>query len=378
VISFIELSPPEGFDDRIGKPLRIQREIENLARRLFEAYGYEEYVPPTLERITTFTDALSEDLLTTAWTDREAKPEEPSERAKRDFFLIRVINFEGDKPVNSYICVFRPEGTASLCRFIAGQIVKGVDLSKFLPLKVYYIITCFRNEDISKLDPTRRREFNQIGIEYVGNPDLNADVEVFFLGYNLLSQLFPGKVSLRISDVNIFRKLCKKSGYGLRERVEMKEYLDELSKLRVMGKSIDNLQGKIEQKIKSLPSNLREAWRDVYSLRGEEDEIKIVEEDTETDLGKLREFLQKLKEYRVKAIFDPAMIRGWEYYTSIIAQYDVRGSNKIYPEVGGGGRYDTLIGNFLRRYGIEEEIPATGFALGTERLVEIRLKGETL
>ncbi len=373
-ILLTKLSPPLGFDDRIGEKVRIQREIEKLARELFETYEYQEYIPPTLERIETFTEALSSDLLTVPWTEREVRPEEPIRRVKRDFFLVRVTDFEYEKPIKSYLCVLRPEGTASLCRFIAKLIAKGVSPSVFLPLKVYYIITCFRNEDISKLSPTKRREFTQIGIEYVGNPSLDADIEVFFLGYTLLSKLFPGKVSLRVSDVNIFKTLCKNSYYTLEERGRMKEYLDKLSKLRVMRMNIEDLQQKIERKIKNLPNKMKEAWRCVYSLTGGIGEIKMIEEVVGINLEMLKEFLQELKKRGVGCIFDPAMIRGWEYYTSLVVQFDIIGCEKTYPEVGGGGRYDGLIGNFLRRYGIEKDVPATGFALGVERLVEIKYR----
>lgn len=70
-------------------------------------------------------------------------------------------------------------------------------------------------------------------------------------------------------------------------------------------------------------------------------------------------------------VIDTAVVRGFTYYTGPVFQIDVRKEGRWIPEVGGGGRYDMLIGNNLALYGIEKDVPATGFAFGTERVVAV-------
>ena len=65
----------------------------------------------------------------------------------------------------------------------------GINPSEFGQLKVYYIIPCFRNEGIENLSSTKRREFNQIGLEYIGSQDLDADIEAFYLCYKGLNSI---------------------------------------------------------------------------------------------------------------------------------------------------------------------------------------------
>jgi len=64
------------------------------------------------------------------------------------------------------------------------------------------------------------------------------------------------------------------------------------------------------------------------------------------------------------------VVRGFSYYTGPVFQIDaVSDDGTLLPEIGGGGRYDKLIGQNLRAFGVDRDVPATGFAFGTERLV---------
>lgn len=341
-------------------------------RNLFERHGYEEYIPPMLERAEIYGWGVAID--PTSWIeDTDSQPRQWDETVRREFLPIEVTDFQEDKPIGTEKCILRPEGTASLCRYIALNIANR-NLQQLDELKVYYIIPCFRNEDVSNLSSIKQREFNQIGLEFVGTNSLEGDVEVFSLGYQGLAETVrSGSITARVSDVNIFRKLSDASNYDVETRVRMKGLIDGLSKARTLGMDTDQTEQEISGYIKDLSPDLRKAWTALYSTVGDEAAINEIQGAIGIGLEKLRDFFIGLREKGVSVSFDPSMIRGWEYYNGVVCQYDVTTDDKVYAEVSGGGRYDKLIGNFLTRYGIKRNIPATGFAYGTERLVEIAL-----
>jgi len=79
------------------------------------------------------------------------------------------------------------------------------------------------------------------------------------------------------------------------------------------------------------------------------------------ELLKSKYSLQEGKDY----VFDPTLARGLDYYTSTIFEMKLNGK----PEeltIGGGGRYDNLIGMFAGR-----SIPAVGFSFGIDRIIDL-------
>jgi histidyl-tRNA synthetase len=86
------------------------------------------------------------------------------------------------------------------------------------------------------------------------------------------------------------------------------------------------------------------------------------------DLKKVVDGIKSFNSSKYKIEFDPTLVRGMGYYTGMI--YEIK--YKDYPgSVGGGGRYDKMIG---KRIG--QDVPACGFSIGFERIVDIMLEEE--
>jgi histidyl-tRNA synthetase len=85
-------------------------------------------------------------------------------------------------------------------------------------------------------------------------------------------------------------------------------------------------------------------------------------------VGKTRELLSLLGEYKLngKIVLDLALARGLDYYTSFVWEFIFEENGKRLPTVGGGGRYDNLIGMFLKK-----NVPATGSSLGISRIFDV-------
>jgi len=122
-----ELKPIEGFDDRIGLAPKMQRQVEGCMRDLFERNSYLEYIPPTIERAEVYGIGVAQD--PTPWIDgTQAIPKRWEETVNREFLPITVVGFQGDRQVKSEYAILRPEGTASLCRYVAERKVEGGQL----------------------------------------------------------------------------------------------------------------------------------------------------------------------------------------------------------------------------------------------------------
>ena len=209
--------------------------------------------------------------------------------------------------------------TVPLARYVAnnlGVIEKG-------PFRRYQIGQVFRGENPQA---GRYREFTQFDFDTVGSASLEEDAKVIAATIAATRKVGLAKAQLAINDRKNFESLSI-------------EDIRAIDKIYKVGK---------ENTKKEL--------------------LDFVERSTPTeDLRKVFEILEKtysLTEGK-DFFFDPTLARGLDYYTGAIFELKPNGK----PEeqtIGGGGRYDNLIGMFAGR-----EIPAVGFSFGLDRLVEL-------
>ncbi len=325
----------------------------------------------------------------------------------RKFLLAQIPDRADEEKTTTGILI--PEVTASVCRFMAKQSIDDPNLTAKMPMKLFYTTTCFRNELEEELTDTKLRAFGQIGFEFLGAKAPNPDVETILLAKDCLEAIgVPARnIRVRLGDVRIFRKLTERM--DPKRRYELQQVFDELAREKAIGQSASVKQlieqisselswgGKCKREarlLKQTLSKMQPTAREMFGMGITQDmnepEPKAVWCDIEgwwgleTRFGGLGrqgyENWKKLEtaiksavqdEKRISVVFDPAVVRGWAYYTGPVFQIDVVDKDKVYLEVAGGGRYDTLIGAFAERYGLNVNMPATGFAFGTERLEEL-------
>lgn len=208
--------------------------------------------------------------------------------------------------------------TVPLARFIANNL--GLLNPTFAR---YQIGQVFRGEKPQK---GRSREFTQFDCDIVGSESVNDDAKVIAAGIEGMRSLGFNKAKLAINDRTNFDKLS----------IEDIRLIDKMYKI---GKD-------------KMPSNLLDFIDNSKPTTRLKDIFKILESD------------YKLKE-NVDFFFDPTLARGLDYYTSTVFEMKLNGN----PEdlsVGGGGRYDNLIGMFAGK-----KIPAVGFSFGIDRIIEL-------
>lgn len=208
--------------------------------------------------------------------------------------------------------------TVPLARFVANNL--GLLSPTF---SRYQIGQVFRGEKPQK---GRSREFTQFDYDIVGSYDIKEDAKVIAASIDSMRAIGFKKAKLAINDRQNFKDLA----------VEDIRLIDKMHKI---GKE-------------NLPAKL----------------INFVDSSKPTDnLLKIFKILKndyKLEENR-DFFFDPTLARGLDYYTSTVFEMKLNGLASDLS-IGGGGRYDDLIGMFAGR-----KIPAVGFSFGVDRILEL-------
>lgn len=199
-----------------------------------------------------------------------------------------------------------------------------------LPFKRYQVSNVYRAENTQK---GRFREFLQCDIDTIGVDSALTDAEIIQVVVSCLESLGVKNFTVLINDRGIFEGIPK-------------EAITAIDKLKKIGNEgvISELQEK------GLDSSLLEKVKNASPTERVQEVLQILETD--------------------KVKFEPTLARGLDYYTGIIIEVEIEGYDA--GSVGGGGRYNNLIGMFLSagRQGGGESIPAVGFAFGFDRLME--------
>ena len=208
------------------------------------------------------------------------------------------------------------------------------------PFKRYQVQPVWRAENPQK---GRFREFIQVDFDTVGTENCLADAEIVTTAVFSMKALGFKDFTVRVNDRSVFDGLSP-------------ETIRALDKLQKIGET-----GVIEQ-IK----------REGYDTAQAKALFKRVKNSSPTKrVGELFDLLENFKVEKDKYAFDPTLARGLDYYTGLIFELEIEGYSG--GSVGGGGRYDDLIGRFA-----EKKIPAVGFSFGFDRLVEAAKEAKLL
>lgn len=299
--------------------------LEKKLREVVDQYGFKEIRTPTFEHTELFLRGVGD---TTDIVNKEMYTFE--DKGKRSITL-------------------RPEGTASTVRSV---LEKGI-LNEGLPLKAYYILSCFRYE---KPQAGRLREFHQLGIELFGAQDYTADAEVIAVAAKILKDLGLDNVKLYINSIGCPN--CRPA------------YHDKLKAYFAGHK--DQLCEDCKNRLEKNPLRI---------LDCKEEKCARIAKDAPVGLDNLCdeckehfEGLQKtLQAMGIEYQINTKIVRGLDYYTKTVFEF-------VYDGIGaqgtvcGGGRYDGLFEELGGNH-----TPAVGFGMGIERLLlTLEAEGKSL
>ena len=307
----------KGFKDILPGEVEIRQQIEKVARSLFEDFGFKEIRIPILERTELFARSIGED------TDIVEK---------------EMYTFPDRK---GELITLRPEATASVVRsYIQHKLFAKDPVQKF-----YTIGPMFRRERPQK---GRYRQFYQINAEVFGVGSPLIDAQLIMMLVTLCDRLSITDVTPIINSLG-----CKDCRPGF--KAALSDFLSTVSAdlcSDCQRRQHRNALRVLDCKVPSC----RKLLVDAPSI------LDYLGTDCRQQFELLKETLEKLN---VTYEVDKNLVRGLDYYTR--ATFEIQtGSLGAQSAVAGGGRYDGLV----KALG-GPDIPATGFAIGFDRLAEI-------
>lgn len=300
----IEPKTLKGFRDFLPRDMRKRNYVLDTLKKVFESYGFEPLETPVLEY---------EEILTGKYGQ------------EGDKLMYRFTDNGGRKVAMRY------DQTVPLARVVAKY---QNDLP--LPFKRYQIQNVYRADNTQK---GRYREFLQIDIDTVGSPSLLSDAEIIAIAVKGYYALGFKNFKIKINDRSVFSNLTLDANGN------------------VIAKSLDKIEKVGEEKVlEELSENIGE--------KAANEVLKKLNNQKKTELVlKFISFLEKQGVDEKYIVFDPKLARGLDYYTGLIFEVVVEGYSG--GALGGGGRYDGLIGMFGN-----QTIPAVGFSFGFDRIIE--------
>lgn len=226
------------------------------------------------------------------------------------------------------------------------------------PFKVIQTDRVYRAERPQK---GRMREFVQCDIDIIGSASWTCEVELIGTTAKALHNIGFDNFNIRINDRRLLKAIIMSAGFGESDCDSVCISLDKLDKIAFEGVKAELIEkGFDAEKVDVLMAAISKTpftLDDAQALCGELDCV--------SNLRKIMDTANSLAEgYSV--VYDMTLVRGQGYYTGTVFEIT---SPEFRGAIGGGGRYDNLIGKF-----IGESIPAVGFSIGFERIAAILLE----
>ncbi len=361
---------PRGLADRDAAAIRTTEAMVARIRAVYERYGFEPVETPLIE----YTEALGKFL------PDQVRPNEG------------VFSFQDDD--ESWMSL-RYDLTAPLARYVAENYER---LPK--PYRSYRFGWVFRNE---KPGPGRFRQFMQFDADTVGAASPAADAEICMMAADTLEALGIGRGQyvIKVNSRKVLDGVMEAIGLGGAEnagrRLTVLRAIDKLDRLGIDGvrlllgpgredESGDFTRGAgLDAASIELIAGLLQADATGVGADGDADRAdwRLIEEIKLSTLGNNPTIVEGLGDlediwemarqggYGIDRIrIDPSVVRGLEYYTGPVFEAELlfqipndKGQPVVFGSVGGGGRYDGLVGRFMK-----DDVPATGFSIGVSRL----------
>jgi histidyl-tRNA synthetase len=310
-----EFSTPRGTVDILPDEWRYWDFVIDRAQRVSELYGYRRIETPTLGDVSLFARATGE----------------ATDIVQKEMYAFQDQG--GDE------LALRPEGTAPVMR---AYFQHGMN-RLVQPVKLFYVERMYRREAPQR---GRLREHHQFGCEAIGSPDPLVDVEMLALLRQFFQELGLSRLTLHLNSMG--DSVCRPAYLQalttyLESRRNELAPLDQDRLSRNPLRVLDTKETKSRDVVAGAPSILdflcepcRDHWNSVRC-----------------GLGALG----------IEYVVDPALVRGLDYYTRTVFEYQTEHEG-AQSSVAGGGRYDGLAETLGAH-----PTPGIGFGSGVERLI---------
>lgn len=367
--------PARGMRDFLPADVRKRNYVIGIIKEVYESYGFEPLETPSVENLETLTGKYGEEgnQLIFKILKRGEKLQEELAEGK-----IKSENELSD-------LALRYDLTVPLARVVANY---KNELPKFF--KRYQIQPVWRADRPAR---GRYREFYQCDVDAIGSNSMLVEAELCAAVSEILQKLGFDDFEIRVNHREILRGILELAGVSSQKQTDVLIALDKLDKIgqagvfnelreRQIPTEISEILIKFFTGFSALAEDSLNTLNEIISTYGSkhtEYYYRKLNEDPFNQAKKMLrnlptatnavESLEKIIEFSkisgrfIPMKFDPSLARGLSYYTGAIFEINVL---DLAGSLGGGGRYDGLIGMFGK-----EQIPACGFSLGLERILVV-------
>ena len=214
----------------------------------------------------------------------------------------------------------------------------------------------------------RYRQFMQCDIDILGEPTYLAEIELVLATTTLLGKLDFHNFTIRINDRKILKAMAQYSGFPQESFDTVFIILDKMDKIGLEGVAEElEKEGFAKESIDTYLGLFKEITSDIEGVRYCKEKLKdVLDPKVAEDLETIISTVDSVKTADFKMSFDPTLVRGMSYYTGPIFEISM---DEFGGSVGGGGRYDEMIGKFTGN-----NTSACGFSIGFERIVMLLLE----
>ena len=339
--------------DFLPADVRKREYVIRVVKEVYESYGFEPLETPAVENIETLMGKYGDE---------------------GNQLIFKILKRGVHESTGEADLALRYDLTVPLARVVAEYRDK---LPKFF--KRYQIQPVWRADRPAR---GRYREFYQCDVDVLGSRSMIVEAEILSAASEVLAKLGFKDFCVRLNHRKVLTGILGMAGVALDKHEAALIALDKLDKIGSEGvKKEFEARGIAESagdRLLSFFSALTQLEH-AAAIASEENAQqafnkavlgRIVEfvEDNELgaqgvdELQSILDFVDAMGiAHRVK--IDPSLARGLSYYTGAIMEINVK---DLAGSLGGGGRYDNLVGMFLG-----QDIPACGFSLGLERILVV-------
>ena len=361
--------PVTGMKDILPREMEIRDYAIGLIKETYKTFGFTSVETPAVEHIENLSS---------------------NQGGENEKLIFKILK-RGDK-LTSAVDKLISSGAADADQSILTDSGLRYDLT--LPLSRYYSnnandlpspFKALQMGNVWRADRPQRgrfRQFMQCDIDILGEQSILAEIELILATTTLLGKLDFSRFTIRINDRRILKAMAAYSGFDEADYDTVFIILDKMDKIGLDGVREELLkEGYSEDKV--------DKYLGLYEkLSGEENAADDTSKKAEVSVQNIRMIKDELGDYLDAEVsanletiissvegsktadfgiqFDPTLVRGMSYYTGPIFEISM---DEYGGSVGGGGRYDEMIGKFTG-----QATPAVGFSIGFERIVMLLLE----
>ncbi|MGN0367755.1 MAG: histidine--tRNA ligase [Wujia sp.] len=341
--------PVTGMKDILPREMEIRDYVIAQIKEVYKTFGFTGVETPCVEHIENLSS---------------------NQGGENEKLIFKILK-RGDKLTNAL---------ANASEDGANLVDGGLRYDLTLPLSRYYAnnandlpspFKALQMGNVWRADRPQRgryRQFMQCDIDILGEPTILAEIELITATTTLLGKIGFEKFTIRLNNRKMLKAMAAYSGFEEKDYDSVFITLDKMDKIGIDGVAAELVeQGYAKESVDTYLGLFEKTTAGIEGVRFLKETLgDFLPAGVAEDLETIMSSVDAVKSADFKIAFDPTLVRGMSYYTGPIFEISM---DEFGGSVGGGGRYDEMIGKFTG-----QSTPACGFSIGFERIVMLLLE----